>query len=293
MPVIYIDILFIENFIIDFLLILCSVKISPGFTKKTRIFFASFIAAGYSVAAVLYPRIFTLPMLGIAASFLIVYTAFLPHDIHTFFKSLGYFYAVCFVFAGFINALIYMTDFARILGGIFFDGAIYLPLSTFKVILFAVLCSILVIKTADIIKRAMRCSNTYRQVCVKCRGKSFKADGFIDTGNMLFEQSSHLPVTVMDKSCITKLFDEKLCSFIFSKDLASIYEFYGDLKWYIIPYSTVSGKSFMLGFMPDSITVSGNDFEKCTAKCLVGISEKKLSADGCRFIINPNSLMKG
>ena len=293
MPVIYIDIFFIENFIIDFLLILCSVKISPSFAKKSRIVFASLIAAAYSVAAVFCLKILNNPITGVAVSFVIVYIAFLPQDIRNFVKSMAYFYAVCFIFGGFVNVLIYMTDFARIFGGVFFDGAVYLPFSTFKIVLFTVLCWLIVTKTADVIKRALQHSCSMRRVCVKCCGKSFESSGFIDTGNMLFERSSHLPVTVMDKSCIAKLFDERLCRFILSKDIASIYEFYGDLKWFIIPYSTVSGKSLMLAFMPESVIISNNTEKKCITECLIGISEKKLSADGCKFIINPNSLKKG
>ncbi len=293
MPVVYIDILFAENFIIDFLLIYCSCKIYGSFSGKLRMCISSLIAALYSVAAVICPEILSNPIAGFAVSLPIVYLSFMPQSRQGFYKSLACFYAVCFAFSGFINLLIYMTDFARIFGGIFFDGAIYLPVSTFKVLIFAGFCAFAVLKITVVLKRTFLQSDSFRRVCIKCGDKTVAADGFIDTGNMLFEPSSQMPVTVMDKELITKLFDVRLCSFIVSKDIASIYEFYSHMKWYIIPYGTVSGKGFMLAFCPDYITFYDKSKNETAATGLIGISDKSLMADGYKFIINPNSLKKG
>lgn len=293
MPVVYIDILFAENLIIDYLLILCSVKISPCESGKTRIFVSALIGALYSVVAVFYPVFTGNCVVGFAVSFAIVYIAFAPRSLHGFYKSTAYFYGVCFVFSGFINLLIFATDFAAVSDAVFLKGSVYMPFSTFKVLMFAGLCAFAVLKGFAVIKRMFLQSDSFCRVSITCGKKTVTADGFVDTGNMLFDSSTNLPVMVMDKSLVPKLFDCRLSELIVQKDIASVYEFYGEFNWRLVSYTAVSGEGVMIAFMPDKISICSKNLPCISTKCLVAISDRYIRADGCRFIINPDCLKKG
>ncbi|MBR2376279.1 MAG: sigma-E processing peptidase SpoIIGA [Clostridia bacterium] len=205
---VYIEYAFIDNFIIDFILLKLSTKCAKIKTSILRIAVVSIIG---SVIAILLPlisvnKIFILPIkitLGLLLSYLSgSFLKFKDYLLSTF-----YFFAFTFLSGG---AIIALFNFASIDYESYFilNYNSFMPIGvTFLIVYLASKCLIIL---ANRLVKSLERENYVRKCVVVINGKKILAQGFIDTGNKLYDNLTGLPVIVASKLFIKKLAFENL-----------------------------------------------------------------------------------
>lgn len=100
------------------------------------------------------------------------------------------------------------------------------------------------------------------QVQVSLFGKKKKISAFLDTGNMLKEPFSGLPVAVVSYAAIAELLPPEICAVLeegpqiewgrLEKALGGCG---AELKFRLVPYSSLNHDDYMIAFRPEEITI--------------------------------------
>ena len=105
----------------------------------------------------------------------------------------------------------------------------------------------------------------------------------VDSGNLLKEAISNLPVVIVEKSILTGLVDsfilENVENILCGKWLEETNPRAYDYNFRIIPFSSLGNKNgLLLGFKPDFIKVFTED-EVLEKEVIIGIYEETLSGE--------------
>ena len=111
-------------------------------------------------------------------------------------------------------------------------------------------------------------------------GKSVKTRALVDSGNLLKESISNLPVVIVEKNILIGLIDtfilENVKEILSGKFLDETNSKIYDYKFRIIPFSSLGNKDgLLLGFKPDYIKVY-TDEDNFKKEVVVGIYEESL-----------------
>ena len=108
---IYLDVVFLENLIINYIILYSTGIVSKVKIKHLRLIIASVIGAIYSVTYYLLNlKIYSTVVLKIILSIVIIYVAFNSKNLKILAKQILLFYLVSFVFGGAAIAIIYMVN---------------------------------------------------------------------------------------------------------------------------------------------------------------------------------------
>ncbi|MCQ2436118.1 MAG: sigma-E processing peptidase SpoIIGA [Clostridia bacterium] len=247
---IYGDILFVIDFSMDFLSLFLVGKLLHRKMKTWRMTAAAAVGGVYGVCSLLFD-IGALPniMLDFAVAVAVCFIAFGYFGIGRLSVSVALFYGVSMLIGGVMTAV-----FVKI-------GAIYdatqmpsamngIPLWYFAV---AAVASVII---SDVLSRIMKRKNehTVSVVCVTVCGKSAILSAMTDSGNVLREPISDIPVVFIGRSAasfisreLTELMSD--CSLLTSDGVLH--------GLHIIPCSTVGGRSLIAVLRPDKLTVDG------------------------------------
>ena len=108
---VYLDVVFLENIIINYIILYVTGIISKAKIKQKRILFGAFIGAIYSVIYYLFKlKIYSSVIIKIVLSIIIIYVSFNSKNFKDLAKKTILFYFVSFVFGGASIAIIYMVN---------------------------------------------------------------------------------------------------------------------------------------------------------------------------------------
>ena len=282
---IYLDVVIIENLIMNSIIIYATAIVTKAKIKHLRIFLASLIGAIYSVLSYISKlAIFSNLFIKILLSIAMVYIAFNPPKIKTLGKQLLLFYLTSFLFGGVAFSLIYIIKPQEILmkDGLFLGTY---PLKT--VFLGAIIASIILITAFKVIKSKITAKDIYCNIEIYLEQKKIEIKAMLDTGNLLKEPISGMPVIVVEH---TKLYDiipkEILNNLdkILGGDLESIPEEIKEkylTKLKVIPYSSLGKQNGMiLGIKADKIKIIKEDEKIIKNNIIIGIYNKSLTKRG-------------
>lgn len=252
--VIYVDVLFVINFFITYLLLLLTKRILKDNAPQARLVLGAFIGGAYSLVIIADELNILITVCGkILASALIVFAAFGRKRVTVFLKALLLFYFSNMLFLGIIAA-IYM--WAKPQGIALKNGNVYFDISAVMLLvcaLFAYCASVAVIK----IHNRITGKNEIYSLTVVKDGREYNFFAFADSGNKLREPFSDYPVIIVDRDKI-KIKCER-----------------------VIPYCTVGGDGMLEAFRPDKIIISsaGGKYEtKDVYVALSKVESKEFSA---------------
>ncbi len=281
MVIIYVDVLFAINFIIDTLMLICGVKISGMRVRLLRIIPGGVLGGLYS-AVIFFIDIpdFLLTLSKLAVSAAMILTAVKISTVRDFFVSLLCFYISNLILAGALTALMYLTDIGGKTNALLSNGSVYFNIRFPALIFYAAMLTAAVSWIVREIKRSLRHKNSRAWVEIRAFGKSVKGEGIIDTGNELTACGGRLPVIIAGFSVVEKLFDEHTAQLIFNNDFATLWEnmeYTG--KFLIIPYNAVGTECGILtGFRPDCCLIDNIPARDCVIA---------ICRDNRKIIINP------
>lgn len=199
---IYIDVLLLENFIINFFLILVTSQTMKKHVPLIRLFISALLSSLY-VFTVIFDKLRFLTILPIKflISMCIIYIALGSLKIKEIIKSTLIFFVYSFLLAG-VTIYIEMQ----------LSKDIYnLPNVSIKTLTIAVMTLyILLWRIVDYVNSRNKIKKYLYTVYVNINGSLIKLNALLDTGNELIEPVTNLPVIIVQKEIVSHLLsDEK------------------------------------------------------------------------------------
>ncbi len=291
MTVIYADVLFCVNFVLNYILLRGTGLICRSRPKRLRSAAGAALGAAYAVC-IFFPRLGVLGGLTfkLLASAAIVCAAFPIYSPGEFLKLMAVFYGLSIAFGGISFALLFMGGLGADGGAVMSNGITYINIPMWILFLGGALFYVAVGLFSFIMKIKSR-RGARKKVIIELGGKRVELVALADTGNILADPISHAPVIVAELEALGGLFDLKTRAELSSDRIEeSLSEMTSQgLRARLIPFNSVgSSDGVMIGFIPDMAAVrEGGGIRP--VDCVVGIYPKSLSADrSYAALFNPN-----
>lgn len=208
--VIYIDVLIVENFFMNYLLLYFINRFCKCRTKKWRIIIAALIGAFY-VLVVFYPDLqeFYSVIMKFMISVLMIIAAFSPHELKKFFKILVLFYLEAFIIGGFLLGIFYLNNpTPEIINGALFISSI--SPSPEYIIIGSIIAIALIKFGFDYFEGYYVNDKTSVQMDIVLNNKKCRVTALIDTGNSLKDPITNVPVIIVYYKTIIDILPEEL-----------------------------------------------------------------------------------
>ncbi len=278
---VYVDILFLINFVMDFMVLWAAAKIAQIRVSIWRLFAGAAIGACYSIL-VLLPGFYVLT--GIETKFfvsiLMVLAAYCPLPLKKLGQVVFYFYVVAFTMGGAVLGLVYLV------GGSSITGVMSnLPLNYLWLAIALVVAVIFGKYGVAYLKKSLLQDLIRVPVEICVLGKRFKLMGLVDTGNQLVDPLTGFPVIIVEYGILEPYLPRDFQNIVNTagevdlSKLVNVGKAKGDtLSFRLIPFTTIGKKHGMLvGFRPDEVVVLAGDQRICKTDVVVGIFNRSLS----------------
>lgn len=260
--IIYVDVIFLENFIMNLLIIVSETIVLKSFNNYLKKIIATFIVSLFDCISLFCSKNFFIQIL---VSYIMVKIAFKPSNIKITIKEILLFYFISFLFGGVSFALLnFFESKITIINGIVFGNFLLVKLTFAAIISFVIVCIVLKEKKRHI----------YKDIVISYRGEKAKLKVLLDTGNLLKDPYSGKNVVIVEKDSIKTLFDEN-----FFDDFENFLSGKKDMPIgiFVIPYRSLgNANDFLLGFKPDSICIK-DETNKCIHDSVIGVCKERLS----------------
>ncbi|WP_438433424.1 sigma-E processing peptidase SpoIIGA [Gorillibacterium sp. sgz500922] len=298
--VVYVDLLFLINLLIDGALLLVTAWTLKTVYRLWRIAAAAALGALY-VVLLFFPNPSFLFSFGAKAlvSLAMLAIAFGYGGLGRYLRHLGAFYLVNFAVAGGIFALSYLLMSSDgLMAGILFSRLGGMPFSSG--LLGVLLCCFLWLfyRLFQSSRTRQQLSARLAEVRIELGGHAYSCAGLVDTGNQLYDPLTRTPVMIIEaaewKDVIPETWIKQIRSSEADRIITAIgegdYPFQDRLR--LVPYRGVNrGTQFLLALKPDLVTVRYEEQEWETSRVLVGLDGGRLSRDGSyRAILHPKLL---
>ncbi|MFD2628300.1 sigma-E processing peptidase SpoIIGA [Oceanobacillus kapialis] len=286
--IIYLDAVWMLNFLLDAMLLLLTQALCREVTKKWRIVFGAFIASLLVPITVYFPDSFIVGVFGKALySIGIIWSTFGVRNLYRTLKLLFVFYFSTFSIGGGLLAVHYVIQNPISISGssvLTFNAGYGDPVSwVFVVIGFPIIWWF----TKNRMDKHATEKIRYEQLCmvaIQLNNQTFTTKGYIDSGNQLTDPITKKPVVICDESFLRNWFSETewilLKSSYESLDFEQLPK-----KWerfiQIVPYQGVKGKSeFLFTLRPERLMVYHGEQKLVATNVLIGIQFAELVRDG-------------
>lgn len=291
---IYIEWIWLLNFLIDWMILLLTQSITRHTAKKFRVILASFFGS------LVVPIHIILPSLPIDAwpvkvlhSFLMIWIAFGFKNVAIYLKLLGTFYFMTFALGGGLFAIHFLLM-----------NADYT--TSDQIIQTEQLQSIFVVAAFPIVylftkhrmdkhKIEQLHQSFYYQVTINWQGKHVPTTGYMDSGNHLVDPMTQTPVIIVDQTLLEHWFDHQEIELLKAEyeqiQNGSLAQLSYD-GFRLLPYQGVNGNyMLMLVFKPKSIHIHLEETAIEYQKVLIGIQFGHLAADNSyHCLLHPHLL---
>lgn len=250
---VYLDLVFILNFFIDYLILFGTCKVLKEIVSFKRLLLGSLTASSSIFLLFLSVNSFSLFLFKLVISIIIILVTFGKRN---FIKNISYFYLISIILGGALYLLNISFSYNN-KGILFVDNGLHL---NFIVCLIAI--PIIII---NYVKEQNSYKNTYcniMEVKITFNKKIYNLKGMIDTGNQLVDPFHKRPVLLINNIIKT-----------------------GKSKYIYVPYKALNTNGVIKCFVPEKVLVNDKVFNNC----LVGISKEKIDLFGVDCIL-PNKL---
>ena len=268
----YVDIIFLENLIMNSIIILATGIILKNTQRIWRNLVSSGIGAIYAI--LIYTSNFKLYsniILKVILSVVIVYIAFKPANIRSFLKHIIIFYLTSFTFGGVAFALLYFVRPQDIL----FQNGVLIGTYPIKMILAGGILGFIIITFA--FKNIKGKLTRKDMMCTVIIGNT-RITAIVDTGNLLKDQITKMPVLIVEREMLKGIFPEIILEnatdIVNGKEI-ELGEYSSKLR--VIPYKSIGKENgLLLGIKAKNIRIVYQDIEKAH-DVIIGIYTGTLS----------------
>lgn len=250
---IYVDLIMILNFFIDFILLLAVSIILKRNVKITKIMLGAFFG-GISILFLFFNiNNLLLFLLKIFISVIMILISFGYKNLKYTFVNLGYLYMISIILGGFLYFLNLEFSYKHI-GIIFFNDG--LSVNFIFLLIISPIIIYIYIKQAKSLKYNY---SNYYNVDIYINKKLYKYTAYMDSGNVLVDKLTNKIVILIDKRKL--LFDIK--------------------EFRIIPYMGVNGLNMIKVIKADKVVFNNKEYKNI----LLGLMDK-IDIDGVDIILN-------
>lgn len=297
---IYLDVVLLENLCMNYIILFATGYILKLKLKHIRIIASAFLGGMYSLFAYMEVlKIYSNFILKIILSVVMVYIAYNAKNIKQLIKQLIFFYLTSFVFGGCAFALLYIIKPQEII----LKNGMLVGTYPIKVALLGGLGGFAITTIAfNYVKNKIAKKDIFYQVKIFFNEKQTQTTALLDTGNMLKDPISGMPVIIVEKEMLKDILPEIILNNlekVIGGDVPiEVYEnknLQYISKFRLIPFSSLGKENGMLlGFKASKIEVVDKDEErKVINNVIVGIYDKKLSKKNQYFALIGLDLLEG
>lgn len=284
---IYLDIILIENILMNYIILFATLVITKGNTKhiQIRLLLASTLGSAYAIVVYLNILNISTNIIGkILLSIAMVYIAYLPQGFKELLKKLLIFYLVSFVFGGCTVALLYFVkpENVQIKNGVF------VGIYPIKVSLIAGVIAFFITQISFKLNKAkFTAKDMLCRLHIFYNGRETKLTAFVDTGNMLEEPISKIPVIVVEKEYAKQIIPKEFFEYIEPilggdkkqiNNNEKISQYLSKIR--LIPFKSLGKENGMLvGIRVDKVNINYNDNIYEIKNVIIGIYDKKITKD--------------
>ncbi len=287
--VVYGDLLFLMNFLMDFTLLFGVSHFGNFKTGKLSLFLSSLLAAFYGVAAV-YPQFSVLNSIFFKtlASFAIVKVAFWSCHGKKFFRAVAYFYLLSFLMAGTVMGMTWFFSDQGWTG----QGMSFTAMALGFGLLVALVLSRLGV---SYVKANLRRNEGSEDIEIYLNGKSVRVNALLDTGNELSDPVTGYPVAVVEFEAVRSLLPLDFADAFMrlgTRDIAGLLTEFMDKpiggRLRLIPFSSIGRRNGMLvGIRPDCLKLPQRKYA-VVDKAVICLYRGSLNTrESCDCIVNP------
>lgn len=277
--IIYLDVVWMENIIMNYIILCATGVIMKLSVSKIRILLASIIGGTYAVISFMsILEEYSTITLKIVLSISMVYLSFYPKNIKILFKQLLIFYLTSFTFGGVAFALLYILKPQDIL----MKNGLLLGTYPIKIaFLGGILGYIILSISFKIIKGKISKKDMFCEIEICINNKDVIVNGMLDTGNLLKEPITKAPVIVVEASSLEEVIPMQILrnvqSILKGEDVFISEQEYMS-RFRVIPFTSLGKQNGMLlGIKSDYIVLNG---QNRINDVIVGIYEKSLTKNG-------------
>ena len=296
---VYLDIVFLENILMNYIIIFATGVVIKANCNKWRILLTSSIGAVYTI--IMYLNIIPIYsnfIVKFVLSIVIVYVSFKPKTFKLLVKDLIIFYLVSFAFGGCVFALMYFLkpQMAEIRNGVFVGAY---PL---KVALIGGAVAFIIVQISfKLVKTKLNKKDMIYDVDVTINKRTTKIKALLDTGNLLKDPITGFPVIVVENKCLINVIpieilnnlekilggdiDELIKNNEYNKTIS---------RFRMIPFSSLGKQNgLLLGIKADSVNIILDEKIEKINNVIVGIYDKSFTKNGTYSAIFGLDLLEG
>lgn len=279
---VYIDVVFLENLILNVIILYATSLIAKINLKIIRTLISASIGSIYAIMYYIFQiGLYSNIIFKFVLSVIMIYVAFNPKEFKTLLKVLILFYLTSFVFGGASLSVIYLVNAQKIN----IQNGMIIGKYTMNTIFTGIIIAFIVIVIAfKIIKSKISKNDLFCDIRFKINNKEIKTKAMLDTGNLLKEPITNIPVVVAEHKLLYNVIPNEILDNIeniLGGDLENISDevknnYISKLK--VIPFTSLGKQNGMLlGIKADELIVEEMNSEKKIDKVIIGIYNKELS----------------
>lgn len=282
---IYLDIIFLENFILNLILLYAVGIETKSKIKFYRIIIASILGSIYAIILyIVKNEFFYSIVMKFMLSIVMVYLSFKTRSFKELLKKILYFYLTSFVFGGGALALIYIVNTGKIS---IQNGQIQGSYTILTIMIGIIIAFITIIIAFRLKKNKISKDDLMCNIEIKINNKEVKTKAMIDTGNLLKEPITNIPVVVVEHILLKKIIPNEILDNIdniLGGDLSGISESIKNqyiLKMKVLPFTSLGKQNGMLlGIKAQELKIEETNETKIIEKIIIGLYNKKISPKG-------------
>lgn len=276
---VYLDIIFLENLFMNYIILLAT-----GISLKIKIrhgllIISSILGSIYSVFVYIQNNHNSLNIgLKILLSIFLVFIAYVPKTVKQLTKELIIFYLISFAFGGCAISLMYVVKPENIIQ----RNGVLIGSYPIKIVLLGGIIGFVIVGIAfKIVKNRVFAKDMICNVKIKVNKSEINVKALIDSGNMLKDPISGMPVIVIEKDKLKSVIPDvildnltKILNGEIEKDDMTEYI----SKFRVIPFSSLGKQNGMLlGIKVEKICLEFEEEVKIINNSVMAIYDKKLS----------------
>lgn len=267
--VVYWDILWAVNFLLDAVLLACTAYVMAKKLSLIKVGAAAAFGATYALTPLFNSTAFLYhPVLKICIAFVMVALAMKFTSIIDFLKVTGFFFGISFFAGGTAIALSNVGE-----------SLFTLPKNYFLWVITAVFSILLFAKAGFFRLRSIFAKSSCKMVVrVSVQDETVETAAILDTGNELSCPLTGKPVIIMNSDSLRRLLPDILQK---DEELFEIEKLPNDWKKRIqvIPYSALGGRGMLTVIRPDKVEISVDKEHYTPVQALVGLARRDFCKD--------------
>lgn len=274
---VYIDIVFCENFIMNYIILKATEIILKKKSKALKLFIASGLGAFYVIAEYIFNiNILLNGFVKFILSIIITYLGFSPKCIRELIKEVIIFYLSSFVFGGVSFAILFFLNSSKIF---YFNEKIMGSYALNSSLIGGIVGFVVIILAFKIVKTGFNKEDLYCLLKICINNKEIAVNAIVDSGNFLKEPISNCSVVIVEKKELKNIIPDTVLDNLYNiiqGKMINLEEYQTKIK--IIPFNSVGNQhGMLLGIRGDLLKIEYKNENIIIKNFVIGIYDGTFS----------------